>query len=90
MRDHYDFGSMRGTRNPYSGRLKQSITIRLDRPTVQYFKAHAEGLGMPYQSLINLYLRDCVLTGRKLEPRWIARGARPERARPGVGTARRR
>jgi predicted DNA binding CopG/RHH family protein len=72
MRDHYDFGNMKGTRNPYVGRLKESITIRLDRPTVAYFRALAAELGMPYQSLINLYLRDCVVRGRKLEPRWIA------------------
>ena len=76
MRDHYDFGSMKGTRNPYVGRLKESITIRLDRPTVAYFRALASELGMPYQSLMNLYLRDCVVSERKLEPRWIAKRAR--------------
>ena len=73
MRDHYDFSSMKGIRNPYLGKLKESITIRLDRPTVAYFKALAEELGMPYQSLINLYLRDCVESERKLEPLWIGR-----------------
>jgi len=81
VRDHYDFSSMKGIRNPYLGKLKESITIRLDRPTVAYFKALAEELGMPYQSLINLYLRDCVDSERKLEPLWIARGERAKRSR---------
>ena len=87
MRDHYEFGSMKGTRNPYVGRLKESITIRLDRPTVAYFKALAAGLGLPYQSLINLYLRDCVVRGRKLEPRWTARRTPSSRARSGARRA---
>jgi hypothetical protein len=86
MRDHYDFSGMKGTRNPYIGRLKESITIRLDRPTVEYFKALAAELGMPYQSLINLYLRDCVVSERKLKPRWVA--ARGKLAR--IGRAGRR
>ncbi len=71
MRKHYDFGRMKGQRNPYVKLLKQPITIRLDRETVTYFKALAEEAGMPYQNLINLYLRDCVLRGRKLELEWV-------------------
>ncbi len=71
MRDHYDFSSMKGVRNPYIKRLKQPITIRLDRQTVEYFKELASELGMPYQSLINLYLRDCAAKRRKLEPQWV-------------------
>jgi len=50
--------------------LKQSVTIRLDRDTVQYFKSLAETTGLPYQSLINLYLRDCAVQRRKLSFRW--------------------
>lgn len=83
MRDHYDFQRMEGVRNPYIGKLKESITIRLDGPTIAYFKQLAGDLGLPYQSLINLYLRDCVASGRKLQPRWIARrdsSKRPSRA----------
>ena len=72
MRDHYDFGRMKGQRNPYISRLKQPITIRLDRPTVAYFKALAAELGMPYQNLINLYLRDCALNHKKLELKWAS------------------
>ena len=70
MRKHYDFSKMKGQRNPYTKRLKQPVTMRLDKPTVAYFKSLAEELGMPYQSLINLYLRDCMEQGRKLEMDW--------------------
>ncbi len=72
MRDHYDFEKMKGEKNPYAKRLKQPITIRLDKATVGYFKGLAEELGMPYQNLINLYLRDCVLKQRKPNMRWAS------------------
>jgi predicted DNA binding CopG/RHH family protein len=52
--------------------LKQPITMRLDKATVAYFKALATELGMPYQNLINLYLRDCVLNRKKLELKWAS------------------
>lgn len=68
MRDEYDFSAAR--KNPYAARLKNSVTIRLDQDAIAYFKALAEEAGMPYQSLINLYLRDCVQSGRKLDLRW--------------------
>lgn len=70
MRAHYDFAKMKGKHNPYARLLKQSVTIRLDRDTVQYFKSLAKRTGLPYQSLINLYLRDCAAQGRKLSLRW--------------------
>ena len=70
MRDHYEFSKMKGERNPYTKRLKQPITIRVDKATVAYFKALADELGMPYQHLINLYLRDCALNRKKLEVKW--------------------
>jgi len=57
MRDHYDFSKSK--KNPYAKKLKKQITIRLDEDTIAYFKALAEQKGIPYQSLINLYLRDC-------------------------------
>ncbi|MCY3020821.1 MAG: antitoxin [Planctomycetota bacterium] len=72
MRKHYDFSTMKGERNPYSKRLKQPITIRLDRATVAYFKGLAAELGMPYQNLINLYLRDCALHHKKLALEWAS------------------
>jgi uncharacterized protein (DUF4415 family) len=76
VRAHYDFAKMKGRRNPYIKLLKQSVTIRLDRDTVQYFKDLADKTGLPYQSLINLYLRDCVVHRRKPSFRWDAEGRR--------------
>jgi uncharacterized protein (DUF4415 family) len=70
MRKHYDFEKMKGEKNPYVKHLKQPITIRLDKATVAYFKALAAELGMPYQNLINLYLRDCALHQKKLDIKW--------------------
>jgi predicted DNA binding CopG/RHH family protein len=70
MRKQYDFS--RARRNPYAKLLKQSITIRLDQPTIEYFKSLAVETELPYQSLINLYLRDCAATRRKLSLRWRA------------------
>jgi uncharacterized protein (DUF4415 family) len=72
MRDHYDFGKMKGEKNPYIKQLKQPITIRLDKATVAYFKTLAGELGMPYQNLINLYLRDCALNHKKLNLKWAS------------------
>ena len=72
MRAHYDFSKMKGQKNPYVGRLKQPITIRLDKDTVSYFKGLATELGMPYQNLINLYLRDCAAEHRKLALKWAS------------------
>ena len=81
MRAHYDFSKMKGRKNPYVKLLKQAVTIRLDRETVEYFRALAVKTGLPYQSLINLYLRDCVVSERKLKPRWIAQRGRSTRVR---------
>ncbi len=68
MRDNYDFSKSK--RNPYAKRLKKQITIRIDEDTVAYFKEMAEEKGIPYQSLINLYLRDCAEAQRKLKIKW--------------------
>lgn len=70
MRKEYDFSKAR--RNPYARRLKKQITIRLDEPTIDYFKGVAEASGIPYQTLINLYLRDCAQKGRRLSMEWRA------------------
>ena len=72
MRDYYDFSKMTGVKNPYIKHLKQPVTIRLDKATVAYFKALAAELGMPYQNLINLYLRDCAVSSRKLKLKWAS------------------
>ena len=68
---------MKGTKNPYIKRLKQPITIRLDKDTVAYFKDMAVDLDMPYQNIINLYLRDCAMSQRKLKLKWAAARVRP-------------
>ena len=68
MRKEYDFSN--GKRNPYTKRLKQSITMRLDKATLDYFKGLAADLDVPYQTLINLYLRDCAATGRRPAMTW--------------------
>ena len=68
MKKHYDFSKAR--RNPYAKRLKRQVTIRLDQETIAYFKALADDTGIPYQTLINLYLRDCAANGKKLSMLW--------------------
>lgn len=70
MRDKYDLSKMKGKRNPYAKRLKQPVTMRLDQDTVSYFKTMADETGVPYQTLINLYLRDCAINERKLAMEW--------------------
>jgi len=65
MRKQYDFS--KGIRNPYARSLKRQITIRIDKDTIAYFQDQATRVGLPYQSLINLYLRDCVESRRKLK-----------------------
>ena len=75
MRKEYDFSNARP--NPYVERLKQSVTIRLDSRALEYFKDLSTRTGIPYQTLINLYLRDCALNKRKLKLTWKP----PKRAR---------
>jgi uncharacterized protein (DUF4415 family) len=70
MRKEYDFS--KSVRNPYLEKAKKQVTIRLDEDTIEYFKALAEEKGIPYQSLINLYLRECAESARKLELRWVS------------------
>ena len=72
MRKSYDYGS--GKKNPYASRLKKQVTIRLEEGTVEYCKALAQEIGIPYQTLINLYLRDCALSGRRLDISWKPAG----------------
>lgn len=73
MRAHYDF--TKAKKNPYAKRLKKQITIRLDEATIGYFRTLAEETGVPYQTLINLYLRDCAATGRRLSMKWKSEAA---------------
>ena len=64
MRKQYDFSKSRS--NPYAKQLKKQVTIRLDAETIHYFKSLAAEMGVPYQTLINLYLRDCAASRRRL------------------------
>jgi uncharacterized protein (DUF4415 family) len=68
MRKEYDFSNAR--KNPYASQLKKQVTIRLDEEAINYFKAVSEEVGIPYQSLINLYLRECAATHKKLNLTW--------------------
>jgi uncharacterized protein (DUF4415 family) len=70
MRKGYDFSKAK--RNPYARRLKKQVTIRLDMDTIDYFRGLAEETGIPYQTLINLYLRECASSGKKLSNIWRA------------------
>ena len=72
MRKEYDFSKAK--RNPYARRLKRQITIRLDEGTLEYFNRLAKETGIAYQTLINLYLRDCAASGKKLSLAWKAAG----------------
>lgn len=69
MRKEYDFS--KGKRGAYNARMKKQITIKIDEATIQYFKDLAEETGVPYQNLINLYLRDCASKGKKPEIKWM-------------------
>lgn len=71
MKAEYEFSKMKRRRNPYASRLKKPITIRLGKDVIEYFKSLAVEQGVPYQQLINMYLRDCAQHNRKLE--WVAR-----------------
>lgn len=70
MKAEYDFSKMKSRKNPYASKLKKPVSIRLSEDVVDYFKQMADEAGIPYQSLINLYLRDCVMTHRKIQVAW--------------------
>ena len=71
MKKEYDFSKMKGRKNPYANRLKKQVTIRLGVDVLEYFKELAAETGIPYQNLINLYLRDCVSAGRQPVLKWL-------------------
>jgi uncharacterized protein (DUF4415 family) len=74
MRDSYDFS--KGKPNFQAHRLKKPVTIRIDEQTIAYFKAMSDDVGIPYQTLINLYLRDCAATNRRLSMEWKRGGGK--------------
>jgi predicted DNA binding CopG/RHH family protein len=68
MKNEYDFSQ--ASDNPYAKILKKQVTIRLDSETINYFKGLSKTNNIPYQTLINLYLRDCALKNKKLQMEW--------------------
>lgn len=70
MKSEYDLSAMKSRPNPYASKLKKPVTMRLSQDVLGYFKGMADEAGVPYQSLINLYLRDCVTQHRKIQIAW--------------------
>ena len=70
MKTEYDLSTMKSRKNPYASKLKKPVTMRLSEDVVLYFKGMAEQAGVPYQSLINRYLRDCLAQNRKVQINW--------------------
>ena len=72
MKKEYDLSKMKSRPNPYAKRLKRQLTIRMGMDIIDYFKVMASQTGIPYQNLINLYLRECVISQRKLQMKWAS------------------
>ncbi len=70
MKAEYDLSKLKSRKNPHASMLKKPVTMRLSEDVVQYFKSMSEEAGVPYQSLINLYLRDCLANNRKVKINW--------------------
>ncbi len=70
MKEEYDFSQ--STKNPYVKKLKKQVTIRLEEEVISYFKKLSDDTGIPYQSLINLYLQDCAKNQRKPSLEWLS------------------
>lgn len=70
MKKNYDFTKMKEVKPSYLKKIKQQVTIKLDKQIIEYFKAMAENMEVPYQTLINLYLRDCAESKKKLKLKW--------------------
>ena len=70
MREEYDIKNLNPRKNPYTSKLKKQITINIDNSTVDFFKSLSADTGIPYQTLINLYLRDCVQNNKQLNISW--------------------
>ncbi len=71
MREEYELSEMTPRKNPYAKRLKKQITIRLGEDVLTYFREMSEETGVPYQRLIDLYLRDCMESQRRLSVQWV-------------------
>ena len=74
MKKNYDFS--KAVKNPYAKRLKRQLTIRLDHETIEYFRKMANELEIPYQTLMNMYLRECATSGKRLRLHWKPESAK--------------
>ena len=72
MRKEYDFSKMKGRKNPYAKSLKKQVTLRLGVDVIEYFKQLAKETGIPYQNLVNLYLRECAVSHKRLRFSWAS------------------
>lgn len=70
MLEEYDIDNLNPRPNPYAKELKKQVTIKMSPSVIEYFKGEAAEKGIPYQTLINLYLMDCVKTNKKLDMSW--------------------
>jgi len=70
MKSEYDLSKLKSRKNPYASKLKKLVTMRLSEDVLTYFKSMADEAGVSYQSLINLYLRDCISCKRKIQINW--------------------
>ncbi len=72
MRKEYDFSKIKGHKNPYAKKLKKQVTLRMEVDIIDYFKKMSADTGIPYQNLINFYLRECAQSGKKISIKWVA------------------
>ena len=72
MRKEYDFSKMKSRKNPYAKALKKQVTLRLGVDVIEYFKQLAKETGIPYQNLVNLYLRECAVSHKRLRVLWAS------------------
>ena len=75
MKEEYDLSKMKARPNPYAKRLKKQVTLRIGQDVIDYFKGLSKKTGVPYQSLINLYLRDCATSHRELNLNWSSKAS---------------
>jgi uncharacterized protein (DUF4415 family) len=72
MRKEYDFSKLKGRRNPHARKLKKPVTIRMGVDIIEYFKELSRETGIPYQNLINMYLRSCVVEKKRPVLDWVS------------------
>ena len=70
MTEEYEIEKLNPRKNPYTKRLKKQVTINIDQEVIDYFKQLSEQSGLPYQTLMNLYLLDYANHKRQLQLTW--------------------